>query len=51
VDTGGIEPGTDNEILKFMRMQAEIAIEAADVIVLITDLHTGVTAADEDVAA
>ena len=50
VDTGGIEPSTDNEILKFMRMQAEIAINAADVIVLMTDLHSGITATDEDVA-
>lgn len=51
VDTGGIEPSTENEILKFMRMQAEIAVNAADVIILITDLRTGVTAADEEVAA
>lgn len=50
VDTGGIEPSTDNEILKFMRMQAEVAINAADVIVLMTDLHSGITATDEDVA-
>ena len=51
VDTGGIEPHTDNEILKFMREQAELAVENADVIVLLTDLRTGVTAADKDVAA
>ena len=51
IDTGGIEPTNDSEILKFMRYQAEAAIHHADVIVLITDLHTGVTAADEDVAA
>jgi len=51
VDTGGIEPSTDDEILLFMRQQAEIAIEAADVIILVTDIHTGVTAADQDVAA
>ena len=50
VDTGGIEPTTDNEILAFMREQAEIAISAADVIVLVTDIRTGVTAADKDVA-
>ena len=50
VDTGGIEPTTDNEILAFMREQAEIAISAADVIVLVTDLRTGVTAADKEVA-
>ncbi|MGN1013905.1 MAG: ribosome biogenesis GTPase Der, partial [Butyricicoccus sp.] len=51
IDTGGIEPSTDSEILQFMRMQAETAIFSADVIILITDLRTGVTAADEDVAA
>ena len=50
VDTGGIEPSTDSEILKFMRIQAEVAINAADVIVLMTDLHSGITATDEDVA-
>ncbi len=51
IDTGGIEPSKDNEILKFMRYQAEAAIHHADVIVFITDLRTGITAADEDVAA
>ncbi len=51
VDTGGIEPHTDNEILKFMREQAELAVENADVIVLLTDLRTGVTAADKEVAS
>ncbi len=51
IDTGGIEPSNDNEILQFMRFQAETAIASADVIILITDLRTGVTAADEDVAA
>ena len=50
VDTGGIEPSTDNEILLFMREQANIAISAADVIVLVTEIGTGVTAADKDVA-
>ena len=50
VDTGGIEPRTDSEILKFMRDQAEIAVTNADVIVFITDIRTGVTAADNDVA-
>lgn len=50
VDTGGIEPSTDNEILSFMREQAEIAINAADVIILVTDIRTGVTAADKEVA-
>ncbi len=50
VDTGGIEPNTDNELLLFMREQARIAIDTADVIVLVTDIRTGVTAADMDVA-
>ena len=50
VDTGGIEPSTDSEILLFMREQAQIAINAADVIILVTDIRTGVTAADKDVA-
>ena len=51
IDTGGIEPSNDNEILQFMRLQAENAISHADVIILITDLRTGVTAADQDVAS
>lgn len=51
IDTGGIEPKTDDEILKFMREQAYIAISHADVVVLVTDIKTGVTAADADVAA
>ena len=50
VDTGGIEPTTDNEILLFIREQAKIAIDTADVIVLVTEIGTGVTAADRDVA-
>lgn len=50
VDTGGIEPTKDNEILLFMREQARIAIESADVVILVTDLTTGVTAADREVA-
>ena len=50
VDTGGIEPTTDSEILLFMREQAQIAIDAATVIVLVADIRTGVTAADKDVA-
>ena len=51
IDTGGIEPSNDNEILKFMRFQAETAIHHADVIIFITDLRTGITASDMDVAA
>ena len=50
VDTGGIEPTADSEMLVFMREQAMLAVEMADVIVLVTDFTTGVTAADTDVA-
>ena len=50
VDTGGIEPGTENDMLKFMRRQAEIGIELADCIVMVVDVRSGVTAADQDVA-
>ena len=50
-DTGGIEPKSDDVILAQMRRQAQLAIEQADVIILVTDLRTGVTANDQDVAA
>ena len=50
VDTGGIEPSTDNMILAFMREQAQIAIDNATVIVFVTDIKTGMTASDQDVA-
>ena len=50
VDTGGIEPGTDSEILSFMRTQAEIAIENATVIIFLCDIKTGLTASDQEVA-
>nr|MCR5826396.1 ribosome biogenesis GTPase Der [Oscillospiraceae bacterium] len=50
VDTGGIEPNTDNEILTFMREQAQIAIDHADVIIFLTDVKSGLTANDHDVA-
>ncbi len=50
VDTGGIEPGTDSEILSFMRQQAEIAIDNATVIVFLCDIKTGLTASDQEVA-
>ncbi len=50
IDTGGIEPSTDDPLLRQMRRQAEVAVESADVIVLVTDLLSGVTATDEDVA-
>lgn len=50
VDTGGIEPYSDDVILSQMRRQAEVAIQSAEVIVLVTDIHAGVTATDQDVA-
>ena len=50
-DTGGIEPRSDDMILTHIRHQAQLAIEQADVIVLVTDLTAGVTANDADVAA
>ena len=50
VDTGGIEPGTDDQILSFMREQAEIAIASATVIIFVCDIRTGMTAADQEVA-
>ena len=51
VDTGGIEPDSDDVILAQMRRQAEIAISKADVILLVTDIKCGVTASDYDVAS
>ena len=51
VDTGGIEPKTDDKILLQMRRQANIAIDSASVIILVTDLKCGVTANDYDVAS
>lgn len=51
VDTGGIEPNTADIILAQMRRQAELAIENADVIILVTDIRCGVTADDSDVAS
>ena len=50
VDIGGIEPRADDVILSQMRAQANIAIATADVIVLVTDLRSGVVATDQDVA-
>ena len=50
VDTGGIEPRTDDVILSQMRRQAQLAIEKADVIILVVDLKSGVTANDADIA-
>ena len=50
IDTGGIEPESNDEILVQMRTQANIAIDIADVIIFMTDIKQGVTAADEDIA-
>ena len=51
IDTGGIEPHSDDIILKQMRRQAQLAIDSADVIVFVTDIRSGVVASDEEVAA
>ncbi|MBE6871813.1 MAG: ribosome biogenesis GTPase Der [Ruminococcaceae bacterium] len=50
IDTGGIEPKTDDMILAMMRMQSEIAIQHADVIIFMTDMKTGLTASDMEVS-
>ena len=50
IDTGGIEPESDDVILKGMRLQAEIAMETADVILFMCDIKAGLTAADEEIA-
>lgn len=50
IDTGGIEPESEDVILKQMRRQAELAMDIADVIVFITDVKAGVTVSDEEVA-
>ena len=50
IDTGGIEPRSDDPILKQMKTQAEVAVETADVIVFMVDVNVGLTAADRDIA-
>lgn len=50
IDTGGIEPKSTDEILVQMKRQAQIAMETADVIIFLTDIKQGVTAADHEVA-
>ena len=50
IDTGGIEPKTDNLILKQMRQQAQMAIDTADMIIFMCDVRTGLTANDRDIA-
>lgn len=51
VDTGGIEPSTSDIILSHMRTQAQLAIDAADVIIFVTDVRTGLVATDADIAS
>lgn len=51
IDTGGIEPKTDDVILAGMRSQAQLAIDMANVIIMVVDLHCGVTATDAEIAA
>ncbi len=50
IDTGGIEPKTDSNLLRMMREQAQVAISHADVIIFMCELMTGVTANDRDIA-
>ena len=50
VDTGGIEPKTDDVILSQMRLQAEVAIASADVIIFLCDIRTGLLADDREIA-
>lgn len=50
IDTGGIEPDTDDIILSKMRSQAQLAIDSAQVIIFVTDVRSGITAADNDIA-
>ena len=50
IDTGGIEPKTDSNLLRMMRDQAQVAISHADVIIFMCELMTGVTANDRDIA-
>ena len=51
VDTGGLEPNVDDGMLLHMRQQAQLAIDSADCIIMVTDLRAGVTALDQDVAS
>ena len=51
IDTGGIEPASKDMLLSKMREQAQLAIRAADVIIFVTDLRSGVTATDEEIAS
>ena len=50
VDTGGIEPRANDNLLKHMRLQAELAIDSAECIVMVVDVTCGVTAQDQEIA-
>ena len=50
IDTGGIEPFSDDIILSQMREQAQLAIDTADAIIMVTDVRSGLVATDEEVA-
>jgi len=50
IDTGGIEPYSEDKIMQQMKRQAEIAIETADIIIFMVDVKDGVTASDKEVA-
>jgi GTP-binding protein len=50
IDTGGIEPQGNDQILQYMRLQAQVAIDTADVIVFVCDVRAGVTADDRSIA-
>ena len=51
IDTGGIEPDSKDIILSQMRVQAQLAIDSADVIIMVTDVRTGLVSTDMDVAS
>ena len=51
IDTGGIEPDTNDVLMKHIKNQADIAIRHADVIIFLTDIRSGVTADDREIAA
>ncbi|MEG2083402.1 MAG: ribosome biogenesis GTPase Der [Oscillospiraceae bacterium] len=50
IDTGGIETGSDDEILTHIREHAQLAIDMSDVIIMVVDIRAGMTAADEEIA-
>ena len=50
IDTGGIEPESKDILLSQMRQQAQIAIDSADAVIFVTDVHSGVTSSDQDIS-